>query len=110
MYAMSAEAHDTHITIRELQRNAADVFDRARRGHNFIVTRRGETVGRILPPDPAEEAVEKAIADGVLDAALLATLPSTADVANIEREPSPPKTRRGTDALLELRDEQDPPR
>src|SRR5437879_670380 len=102
MSGVSTETHDERITIRDLQRNAAEVFDRARRGENFIVTRRGETVGRILPPDPAEEAVDKAIADGVLSAEILDDLPSTAEVAGMRREPSPAGTRLGTDAIVAL--------
>ncbi|MFD4430970.1 type II toxin-antitoxin system Phd/YefM family antitoxin [Nocardia sp. NPDC058497] len=61
---MSKAMPDERITIRELQRNAADVFDRVRRGQTFVVTRHGETIGRIVPPDPAEEALEQAIASG----------------------------------------------
>lgn len=103
---MECSAHDEQVTIRELQRNAADVFDRARQGHTFVVTRHGETVGRIVPPDPAEEAVAAAIAAGILDPATVAELPSTADVADIEREPSPPGTRLGSEAISSARDEE----
>jgi prevent-host-death family protein len=102
---MDGQVHDIRITIRELQRNAADVFDRAQNGCSFVVTRHGETVGRIVPPDPAEEAVERAVAAGVLDPAVLDDLPSTAEVTEIPREPSPPGTRLGSDAVLSLRDE-----
>jgi prevent-host-death family protein len=103
---MTTEAHDARITIRELQRNADEVFDRARHGQAFVVTKRGETVGRILPPDPADEAVERAIADGVLDASALDTLPTTAELPG-EREPSPAGTRLGSDAVLASREERE---
>ncbi|MFD3507418.1 type II toxin-antitoxin system Phd/YefM family antitoxin [Nocardia sp. NPDC058666] len=102
---MTEPLSDTMITIRELQRNAADVFDRARRGQHFTVTRHGETVGRILPPDPAEEAIEQAIANGILDPAILDQLPTGHDTAAIPREPSPPGTRLGSEAIIALRDE-----
>ncbi|MBA0126593.1 type II toxin-antitoxin system prevent-host-death family antitoxin [Haloechinothrix sp. YIM 98757] len=103
---MDDEANEERITIRELQRNAADVFDRARHGHSFVVTRRGATVGRILPPDPAEEAVKDAVADGILDPDALDGLPSAAEAADMPPEPSPSGTRRGSDAVIALRDEE----
>lgn len=101
---MSQQLHDKPITIRELQRNAAEIFDRAARGESFLVTRRGETVGRILPPDPADEAVQRAIAAGVLDSAVLDSLPSTADLPR-QAESSPPGTRLGSDAIDALRED-----
>jgi prevent-host-death family protein len=102
---MDHQAHGTRITIRELQRNAADVLDHVQAGCSFTITRHGVTAARIVPPDPAEEAVERAIAAGVLDPAVLDDLPSTAEVTEISREPSPPGTRLGSDAVLSLRDE-----
>lgn len=106
MSGMGDQMYDEQITIRELQRNAADVFDRARRGQAFVVTRRGETVGRIVPPDPAEEALERAIADGVLDASVLDSLPTTAELPG-PREPSPSGTRLGADAIIAMREDAD---
>jgi len=103
MSDVRTELHDERITIRELQRNAAEVFDRAREGQSFIVTRRGETVGRILPPDPAEEALDQAVADGVLDAAVLDAVPSTAELPG-PRESSPPGSRLGSEAIIAMRE------
>ncbi|MGH3518640.1 MAG: hypothetical protein ACRDQ7_14720 [Haloechinothrix sp.] len=62
-------------------------------------------MGRILPPDPVEEALEKAIAEGVLDPNVLDGLPSTAEVASTTREPSSPGRRPGSDAIIALRED-----
>ncbi|MEU0240091.1 type II toxin-antitoxin system prevent-host-death family antitoxin [Nocardiopsis sp. NPDC006198] len=102
---MDTEVKDHQITIRELQRRAADVFDRARRGESFTVTRHGEVVGRVLPPDPAEEALTRAVDRGVIDLRDLESLPRAAEAADLPREESPPGTRLATDALAELREE-----
>jgi prevent-host-death family protein len=101
---MASDVSDQRISIRELQRNAADVLDRARQGESFVVTRRGETVARILPPDAAEEAVAQAIADGVLDPAVLDSLPLAEDLPG-PREASPPGTRLGSEAILAMRED-----
>lgn len=105
MPVMNAEAYEQRVSIRQLQRNAAEFFDRARRGENFVVTRRGEAIGRIVPPDPVEEAISGAIADGVLDSDALAELPSTAEFLDGPMDPSPPGTRLGSEAISELREE-----
>ncbi|WP_436885633.1 type II toxin-antitoxin system Phd/YefM family antitoxin [Nocardiopsis dassonvillei] len=95
------------ITIRELQRNTAEVIDRARRGEHFLITRHGEVVGRLVPPDPAEEALAKAVDNGLIDLRDLESLPMAEEAAGMRREPSPPGTRLASDALLELREEED---
>jgi prevent-host-death family protein len=102
---MDTEVKTHRISIRELQRNAADVFDRARHGESFTVTRHGEVVGRVLPPDPAEEAVMSAVDRGLLDPRDLDALPTAGESAGMPRESSPPGTRLATDALAELREE-----
>ncbi|WP_435109114.1 type II toxin-antitoxin system Phd/YefM family antitoxin [Nocardiopsis synnemataformans] len=96
---------DQRITIRELQRNAADVFDRARRGETFTVTKHGEVVGRVFPPDPAEEALTRAVDRGLIDPRDLEALPAAGEAVDMPREGSPPHTRLATDALAELRAE-----
>ncbi|MBB6034123.1 type II toxin-antitoxin system Phd/YefM family antitoxin [Phytomonospora endophytica] len=103
---MSADVREEHITIRDLQRNAAEVFDRARRGESFVVTRRGEEVGRITPPDPAKEALARAIAEGILDPVALETLPSASEDVGIPREPSRPGSLLGSEAIIALREEE----
>lgn len=104
---MSADTKDHRITIRELQRNAAEVFDRAGRGESFTVTRRGVTVGRVLPPDDAEEALTSAVDRGLIDPHDLDNLPTAGEAVGMVREESPPGTRPATDALAELRAAED---
>ncbi|MFV2198280.1 type II toxin-antitoxin system Phd/YefM family antitoxin [Nocardiopsis sp. LOL_012] len=101
---MDTEAEEHRITIRELQRNAAEVFDRARHGESFTVTRHGQVVGRVLPPDAEEEALMSAVDRGLLDPHVLETLPKAGEAVGMPREESPPGTRLATDALTELRD------
>ncbi|HEU5126975.1 MAG TPA: type II toxin-antitoxin system prevent-host-death family antitoxin [Glycomyces sp.] len=98
---------EEHVTIRELQRNAAEIFKRVQEGHTVLVTRWGEVVGQINPPDPANAAIDKAIASGLLDPADLDKLPTGVEVRNIVREPSPPGTNRGSDAIERLREERE---
>lgn len=102
---MTVETQDERVTIRELQRNAAELFDRARGGAHFVVTRRGEEVGRIVPPDPAAEAVQEAVASGVLDPNVLDGLLAVDDVVDQPGEPSPAGTRLGSEAVMALREE-----
>jgi prevent-host-death family protein len=98
---------EEHVTIRELQRNAADIIKRVQEGHTILITRWGEVVGQIVPPDPARAAIDRAIAAGLLDPAVLDTLPTGAEVREIVREPSPPGTNRGSDAVIRLREERE---
>lgn len=104
---MKSDPDEQRISIRELQRNAADVFDRAKQGESFIVTRRGMTVGRVLPPDAQEEDLMHAVERGLIDLDDLDDLPSAGEAEHMEREPSEPGTSPATDALAELRAEED---
>lgn len=101
---MNKEVPDESVSVRELQRNAADVLNRVEHGATYVITRHGRTIGRLLPPDPAEEAINRAIADGVIDAAELAQARTAAQVAQITPEPTEdPEARPASDALAELR-------
>lgn len=102
---MKTDPAEYRITIRELQRNAADVFERAQSGESFTVTKRGVTVGRVLPPDDREEALAEAVERGLLDPGDLPGLPTAQEAVDMLREPSPEGTRQATDALAELRAE-----
>lgn len=105
MCGMNDEVPDEAVSIRDLQRNAADVLTRVEHGASFVVTRHGRTIGRLLPPDPAEEAISRAIADGILDAVELAHARTAAQVARIVPEPTATtgSPTPASDALAELR-------
>jgi prevent-host-death family protein len=104
MCVMSDEVSDTPISIRDLQRNAAEVMTRVEHGARYVVTRHGRTVGHLVPPDPAQEAIGRAIADGILDAADLAHARTAAQVARMAPEPTADAgVRPLSDALAELR-------
>lgn len=101
---MNGEAPDNSLSIRELQRSAAEVMTRVEHGASYVITRRGRTVGRLLPPDPAEEAINHAITSGILDAGALAHARTAADVSRMTPESAAkPGTRPASDALADLR-------
>ncbi|MFJ4901608.1 type II toxin-antitoxin system Phd/YefM family antitoxin [Streptomyces sp. NPDC088727] len=99
-------SHDTRITVRDLQRNAAAVLVRLEQGETFTVTRHGRTVARIVPPDPAEEAVNQAVADGLIDLTELSRARTAAQTARVRTAPSTAADVPLTQALEELRDAQ----
>jgi len=101
---MAEDERDTTITVRDLQRNAAAVLKRLEHGGVITVTRHGRTVARILPPDPAEEAINQAVEDGVIDRTDLARARTAAQTARIRRAPSSPDGDAASQALQELRD------
>jgi prevent-host-death family protein len=101
---MSEGESDNTLSIRDLQRNAADVMTRVEHGTSYVITRHGRTVGRLLPPEPGDEAINQAIAEGILDAEDLAHARTATQVARIMPEPTAdPDGRPASDALAELR-------
>ena|SRR6266851_5355032 len=104
MCVMDEKLSDEAISIRDLQRNAAEVMTRVEHGAKFSVTRHGRTIGRLLPPDPADEAISRAIVGGILDAADLARARTAAEVGRMTPESTAePGARPLSDALAELR-------
>lgn len=94
------------VSIRDLQRNAADVLTRVEHGESYVITRHGRTVGRLLPPDPADEAIEAALADGILDASRLPRARTAAQVARLPREPRSSRAPSPSEVLADLRAEE----
>jgi prevent-host-death family protein len=104
---MGENMSDKTISIRDLQRNAADVMTRVEQGTSYLITRHGRTIGRLLPPEPGDEAISQAIAEGILDAGDLAHARTAAQVARITPEPATdPGSHPASDALAELRDDE----
>lgn len=99
------EQQDIRITVRDLQRNAAAVLKRLEHGETITVTRHGRTVARIIPPDPAEEAINQAVADGLIDLTELARARTAAQTAHIRTAPSAPGDIPLSQTLAELREE-----
>jgi prevent-host-death family protein len=107
MCDMNGPESDNSISIRDLQRNAAHVLSQVEHGASFTVTRHGRTVGRLLPPDPATEAVNRAVADGLLDAADLVRARTAQQVARTPREPASAGGQNSlSDALARLREDE----
>jgi len=101
---MNETTPEGQVSIRELQRNAAAVFHRVEHGETVAVTRHGRTVARILPPDPAEQALARAAEAGILDLEALAKAPTAARLAKAPRVPQKAGERPLSKALEELRD------
>lgn len=97
---MSEERSDNSLSIRELQRNAAEVMTRVEHGASYVITRHGRTVGLLSPPDAGDQA----IAPGILDSREFAHARTAAQVARIVPEPTEdPDSRPASEALAELR-------
>ncbi|WP_306317716.1 MULTISPECIES: type II toxin-antitoxin system Phd/YefM family antitoxin [unclassified Streptomyces] len=92
------------ITVRDLQRNAAAVLKRLEHGETIVVTRHGKTVARILPPDPAEEAINQAAAEGIIDPAELGRARTARQTARVRRAPASPDGDVASEALRSLRE------
>ncbi|WP_187451818.1 type II toxin-antitoxin system Phd/YefM family antitoxin [Streptomyces parvus] len=104
---MSTEGQqDTRITVRDLQRNAAAVLMRLEHGETFTVTRHGRTVARIVPPDPAEEAVNRAVADGLIDLPELSRARTAAQTARIRTAAATPGDPSLCQVLDDLRNDE----
>ncbi|MFI7364650.1 type II toxin-antitoxin system Phd/YefM family antitoxin [Streptomyces sp. NPDC050149] len=80
---------------------------RLEHGETFTVTRHGRTVARIVPPDPAEEAVNQAVADGLIDLTELSRARTAAQTARIRTAPATAADVPLTQSLEELREAQD---
>lgn len=97
----------TRITARELSRNTAKVLELVAAGTRIEVTRNGEPVAMLSPPDHQEVAVRSLIKAGVLppdwreqQARLRQYLRENPP------EPAEPGQRPLSEILLEMRDEE----
>jgi prevent-host-death family protein len=56
----------TRVPVRHLQRHASELLDRVAAGETIEITRNGELVAVIGPPDPKQKVIEELIAEGFL--------------------------------------------
>jgi len=56
----------TMVGIRELRQNLSVYLKRVREGEHFVVTERGEPVGRLVPLIEDEDPIDRLIAEGKL--------------------------------------------
>lgn len=92
----------TRVPVRQLQRHASELLDRVAAGERIEVTRNGQLIAVITPPDPRQQVIEELIAEGFLDPqelkkpGLAGITPLTVDL------PMSP-----SEALQQMRDEDD---
>lgn len=97
----------SRVTIRELQRHASDVLSRVENGTVIHITKHGRTIARVLPPDPAEESVNRAIASGILAPEAVSSIYTNAEMAAEFAAPAAsatPQSRSLSEVVLELRE------
>jgi prevent-host-death family protein len=103
---MAEKTSDNQVSIRELQRAAANVLKRVEHGEAITITRHGRAIARILPPDPVEEALHLAAEAGILDLGALDSAPTAARMASRPPAPYAPGEESLSSALTALRDEE----
>jgi prevent-host-death family protein len=92
----------TRIPIRQLQRHASELLDRVAAGETLEITRNGQLVGVIVPPDPRQQVIDELLAEGFLTPEQLVK-PGLAGIKPLDMELSTSLS----DALRELREEED---
>jgi prevent-host-death family protein len=92
----------TRIPIRQLQRHASELLDRVAAGETLEITRNGQLVGVIIPPDPKQQVIDELLAEGFLTPEALAK-PGLGDWTTPGERLETPLS----DALRELREEED---
>lgn len=48
-------------TVREAQHHLSSLLDEVEKGHEFILTRRGKQVGKLVPMDKPEDLLERKV-------------------------------------------------
>jgi prevent-host-death family protein len=95
------------ITARELSRNTAHVLARVEEGETIGVTRNGETVAMLSPPDIEEITVRRLIRTGVLPPDWREQQAELRQfLRDYEPPPTPPGQRPLSELLIEMRDEE----
>ena len=102
---MTTSVQTSYVTVRELVRNTTEVLARVAAGERIEITRNGEPVAVMTPPDHAEVMMK-----GLVKAGYFASdwqERQTRLLSRLRDRTSQPATdRRASDALIEMRDEE----
>jgi prevent-host-death family protein len=95
------------VTVRELSRNTSEVLDRVRGGETIEVTRNGEPVAVLSPPDIEEITIRGLIKEGILPPDWRK---QQAELRQYIRHnlplPAEPGQRPASEVLIEMRNEE----
>lgn len=91
----------TRIPVRQLQRHASELLDRVAAGERIEITRNGQLVAVLTPPDPQQQVIEELIAEGYLRPEELKK-PGLAGIRPLDTPVSPPLS----EVLEQMRDEE----
>jgi len=93
------------VGIRELRDNLKDYLEQVERGESIEITKNGRTIGMIIPPQHADDPVQRLIAEGRL---LPARNGAAGSSIRLPRRVQPsPGTRPSGEILDELRAERE---
>jgi antitoxin (DNA-binding transcriptional repressor) of toxin-antitoxin stability system len=101
-----SDVEKKQVTVRELTRNTAEVVARVAKGEQIEITRNGELVATMGPPDQAEVAMRGLVKAGLYapdwqqrQTSLLSRLQSRPP------RPTPEGRRPASEVLIEMREE-----
>lgn len=95
------------VTVRELSRHTAEVLERVREGETIEVTRNGEPVAVLSPPDIEEVTIRGLIKAGILPPDWREQQAELRQwLRDYEPPPTPPDQKPLSEALIEMRNEE----
>ena len=95
------------ITVRELSRHTAQVLERVGAGERFEITRNGQPVAVLSPPDIEEVTIRGLIKAGILPPDWRERQASLRQfLRENPPEPTPPGHRPLSEVLIEMREEE----
>jgi prevent-host-death family protein len=94
------------VTVRELARNTAEVLARVGRGETIEVTRNGEPVAMLTPPEIEESTIRRLIKAGILPKDWREQQKELFRyLRDNPPEPTPPGEKPLSQTIIEMRDE-----